>query len=127
MWSEIRVEGIACAPSAPPGVPTLGFLKQGVKRRPGVVRVARRRTVGGGGWTGWRAVARHCYTRFKQHAVVGLVLDRNSCGDRLHALKSRRRFKADTLFTTVKIGTAFGTLSFEIEVRSELGRAVETA
>ena len=99
------------------------FLEQVVECGAGVVRVARPRTVRSRWRAGRRAVARHRYSRLEQRAVVGFVLNRNSGGDGLHTLKSRRRLEADALFTTVKIGAALGALAFEIGVGSELGRA----
>src|SRR6202042_243133 len=69
----------------------------------------------------------HCDARFKERALVGLILDGDSRWNRLQALKARGRFEIGTLLTAVQSGAALGTLAFPIHAGRQSGRTAKTA
>jgi hypothetical protein len=72
-------------------------------------------------------IAGHRDTRFKQRALVGLILDRNSRWNRLQALKPGGRLEIRALFAAMQGGAALGTLAFPVHARGQSSRTVETA
>jgi len=52
--------------------------------------------------------------RRKQFAGIGLIFQRDTCGDGLQTLEARGRVKVDTLLAAMKGGATFGAGAFEI-------------
>ena len=110
------------------------LLKQTVKSRAGVIRIAGSRRC-------WQNIARRSGSCARRHGVSGdrdacaeqlarvdLILESNAGRYRFQTLKARRRIKVNTLFAAVQDSIALGAIAnFEIHIRGKGSRAVETA
>lgn len=74
-----------------------------------------------------RRISRDGHARFKQRAIVRLILDRDSHRNRLQALEAGGRLKVRALFAAMQIRVALGTLAFPINARGQSRRTIETA
>lgn len=80
----------------------LGFFEKIVERGARVVGCARDLLDRGGRLMVYRSgIPRHSDTRFKQIAIIGLILDGDSHGDGLKALEASGGFKMGALFTAM--------------------------
>src|SRR5258708_30865991 len=97
--------------------PVLLFLEQVVESGAGVGGAARHRDRGWGGSVARRGgIARDSHTRLEQLALVGLVLRHDPYGDRLEALKARRRLEVRALLAAVERGVALRAVTFPVNV-----------
>jgi len=106
------------------------FLKQTIESGARVVGIARGCDVGGRiGGCGRRGcrIARYGDTRFKQSAIVGLILDDNAHGDGLDALETRRRLKIRALLAAVQRGVALGAFRRKLGACQKSGGTIEAA
>ena len=116
------------------GEAELQLLEQAVERIPGIVGIARcgrpgidcSRRRGRAGRT-VSAVAGDRHPGREQSALVGLVLDRDTHRDRLHALEPGGWLEMSTLFAAMQFSVALGAISGKVGAGRQGGSTIETA
>ena len=105
------------------------LLKEIIEGGAGVVGAARRWGGGSdyGSIAGRCRIARHGNPRFKQLAIVRLVLEGNPYRDGLQTLETRRRLEVRALLAAVQRIVTLGTLASKIDIGRQHGRAVVAA